>query len=284
MVDQPITEQTYHLNANDIATLRIASELTAPSSGRRALQGILFDEGGKIVCSNAHSILVRTIESTASAKTPLILGPWHDASLPDTDQARLDIGDRGAEFTGSDGEITSLQIIDGPFVDYERVVGSQGTEPGITIDGHAFRAAVDSLSQHMEERHPTELDWQYTATVERVISPVDSLITLITRRDMGYFKTVDGEHRHLWPNGTDLSPAPAIFDWEVRASLSCDIPDGAATPKRACFHYRNLKSLVDGLVESGDIHLSFEEGRPMRISPENEPEWLGLLMPFRMAG
>ena len=280
-------KQVFELNQADLDAFNKARNFVGADEKRPMMQGICLDVGGRIVATNGHVLFVRTLDSLASLVAPTILGPWTGVGLLDGEGARLVLDESEAVIEIANQGAVRVPLIEGPFVQYEQVMPKEDPLLSFSVDSEALLQALDLLEDHMERRHPVGDDWEYLPQVELHVSPLAQTVTFLTSRDMGYRRFVGaGKMESFAESGEDESPG-GVVDWTFQVPLSGTLDSVGEETLRIGVSFTYFRDMLDAL-EVGDcesVKLAFRGAlRPIMFSTPQHVDWVGLVMPLRLAG
>lgn len=285
MVD--IEKQTFELNGADLDALNKARNFVSVDEKRPLMQGICLDVGGRIVATNGHVLFVRTLENLASLVAPTILGPWTGVALLEGERARLVLEESEAVIQIANQKDVRVPIIEGPFVQYEQVMPKEDPVLNFLMDSALLLQALDLLADHMDARHPVVDDWEYLPQMELHVSSVAQTVTFLTSRDLGYRRSVGaGKMESFAESGEAVSPGGAV-DWAFQVPLFGAVDSVGEETLRIGVSFTYFRDMLDAL-EIGDcesVTLAFRgPTRPILFSTAEHLDWVGLVMPLRLAG
>ena len=288
-----IQTQTTELDRADMDALKKVIGFVSDDEKRLILQGVCLDTGGRIIASNGHILIIRTLKSLSELAAPIVIGPWSDIQLPE--QATLKILEETAEIQ-SNGTTLQVPLIEGPYVKYEQVIPQEDPTMRVSIPSALLSHALDLLQDFMEARHPESDTWQYRPRVDLHLSPLTQTITLLTSRDTGYTREDNGKSQYLLDAKDDDSPG-GIADWIFQVPLNAKFETPSedtlrlnGSEERPVVHrfavnFAYLKQILHALdfEDSDEITMEFrEQGKAIILRTPLNAEWLALLMPIRL--
>ena len=281
-----ISAQTFELNGNDIDALKKVGVFVGDDENRQMMQGICLDTGGRIIATNGHVLVIRTSEQLEAFGAPVILGPWKGVDLLSGDRATLTVGEERAEIQFDDRSSVQIPLIEGPFVQYEKVIPQEDPTMRISVSSDLLANALDLLQDHMEARHPESGEWRYRPQVALHLSPLAQTVTFLTSRDMGYTRPEeDGKLQSFIHSGEGISPGGAV-DWTFQVPLDASFE--VSSPEetlRLGVNFAYLKDVLQALdfEENGEMVLEFRGTlKAILFYSPKHPDWLALLMPLRL--
>ena len=290
MNDQPIQSQTFELTREDLNALRWAAAYVSRDKNRPVLQGVCFDTGRRMVATDGHRLFFWTSENLNRIAVPVLLGPWLETEIPDADRATLSIGVEKAILRIPGEKDRMIPVMEGPYAKYEKVIPATWAIRA-TVAAGALIEAADLIADHLVPRHPVapEGRWQYLAQVEIRLAIPDQTLSLITTRDMGYFReTPDGKRELCRPSQKDAeeNPPGGASDWTFVTSIQAQVEsDGTEEVFRISVDHTYLRDAIRGLETERDEALEVRFIDPLKVilfTPVHHPNRKTLLMPMRM--
>ena len=281
-----IEKQIFELNRADLDALNKVGNFVSEDEKRPILQGLCLDVGGRIVASNGHVLLVRTVDNLEGLGAPVILGPWSGTEVPLVDQATLVLDESEAVIQIAGQADIRVPLIEGPFVHYEQVMPKEGPTMRFSIGSEMLLNALDLLQDHMESRHPVSGAWEYCPQMELHLSPVAQTLTFLTSRDLGYRRpTEDGKLQSFAEANEAVSPG-GLVDWMFQVPIS-GVLDALEQEEelRVGVNFSYFKNMVHALEiqEREEMVLEFRGAlKAIVFLPPEHLDWKGLLMPLRL--
>jgi RNA polymerase sigma factor (sigma-70 family) len=142
---EPSSVHTYDLGVEDLEGLRCAAAFASVDPSREILRAICLDAGGRIIATDGSRLLDWMSPGLASLAAPAILAEVRADAIPDTDRATLLLGEEEATIKSPEGSGATFPLIPGPYVPYEKAVGTPG--PIEVIAGsEELMSCVDELA------------------------------------------------------------------------------------------------------------------------------------------
>ena len=254
------TAQTFELGPADLAGLRRVARFRSDDPNRPILQCVCLDAGGRIVANDGRRLLNWSSKGLASLPAPVILDSMHPEMIPEADSATLILEEESATLQASDGHRVTFPAITGPYVKYQKAVGTPGPILVVVRSEHLM-SCVEEIEPFLRDRHElAKSGWKYVPGVEMRVSSAKGKLALRTTRDQGYLRTrenADELHGNEFP------------DWEHSVSCPADvanIEDGGSF--RVGLNHDFLKSIVEALEDAAEeLRIYLDQRKYLDLGP-----------------
>ena len=248
MSDPAPAPRSVELDAAGLDALRLARAFTSRDPERGVLRGICLDPTGRVVATDAHRLLLARVGGLDAVGAPVILGPWGDVPLPESGGATLEIGATAATLRTSSGAVLALDVLEGPFPAWERVVDPPLRARAVLSSDALLEllSLAGELAPSGRPVEPTERE-RLRRLVELRLSAADAELGVSTSRRLGHVL------------GEDTPPGPG---WSFQARCPAEVDMSGDDVLRAGIDARYLREAVLALDVEGDDPVELRFGGP----------------------